>query len=59
MDERIQMSMSGTDITSLYMDDGYLFFNINPVEILVEEDSIDYEIRIYEGNKLLLIKFLL
>ena len=51
MDERIQMSMSGTDITSLYMDDGYLFFNINPVEILVEEDSIDYEIRIYEGKQ--------
>ena len=51
MGERLQMSMSGTDITSLYMDDGYLFFNIDPVEILVEEDSIDYEIRIYEGKQ--------
>ena len=51
MNERLQMSMSGTDITSLYMNDGYLFFNIDPVEILVEEDSIDYEIRIYEGKQ--------
>ncbi|MDG1849044.1 MAG: outer membrane protein assembly factor BamA [Flavobacteriales bacterium] len=51
MNERLQMSMSGTDISSLYMDDGYLFFNINPVEVLVEEDSIDFEIRIYEGKQ--------
>ena len=51
MNERLQMSMSGTDITSLYMDDGYLFFNIDPVETLVEEDSIDFEIRIYEGKQ--------
>jgi len=33
------------------MDDGYLFFNINPVEVLVENDSIDLEIRIYEGKQ--------
>ena len=51
MSERLQMSMSGTDISSLYMDDGYLFFNIDPVEVLVEEDSIDFEIRIYEGKQ--------
>jgi len=51
MSERLQMSMSGTDISSLYMDDGYLFFNIDPIEVLVEEDSIDYEIRIYEGKQ--------
>jgi len=51
MSERLQMSMSGTDVSSLYMDDGYLFFNIDPVEILIENDSIDYEIRIYEGKQ--------
>jgi len=51
MSERLQMSMSGTDVSSLYMDDGYLFFNIDPVEVLVEEDSIDFEIRIYEGKQ--------
>jgi len=51
MNERLQMSMAGTDISSLYMDDGYLFFNIEPIEILAEEDSIDFEIRIYEGKQ--------
>ena len=40
---------AGADISSLYMDDGYLFFNINPVEVGVSQDSIDLEMRIYEG----------
>lgn len=38
-------------ITSLYMDNGYLFFTINPVETRVENDSIDLELRIYEGKQ--------
>ena len=42
---------NGTDISSLYMDDGYLFFQATPVEILVEHDSIDMEISIYEGKQ--------
>ncbi len=41
----------GQDITSLYMDDGYLFFSITPVEVLVEGDSIDLEMRINEGKQ--------
>lgn len=51
LNERLQMNMTGSDISSLYMDDGYLFFNIDPVEVLVEKDSIDFEIRIYEGKQ--------
>ena len=39
----------GGDIKSLYMDDGYLFFRIDPVETKVNHDTIDYEIRIVEG----------
>lgn len=39
----------GNDISSLYMDNGYLFFTIDPVEVLVEGDSIDIEMRINEG----------
>ena len=39
----------GGDISSLYMDNGYLFFNPTPVETKVEGDSIDVEIRIMEG----------
>ncbi|MFS8082625.1 MAG: outer membrane protein assembly factor [Ginsengibacter sp.] len=42
-------SPEGGDITSLYQDDGYLFFNITPVETAVYNDTIDHEIRIVEG----------
>lgn len=39
----------GADISSLYVDDGYLFFSANPIETSVYNDTIDYEIRITEG----------
>jgi len=42
---------SGTDITSMYMDNGYLFFSATPVEVAVEGDSIDIEIRIVEDKQ--------
>ena len=38
-------------VMSLYQDDGYLFSNVMPIEILVENDSIDLEMRIYEGKQ--------
>lgn len=41
----------GYDISSLYMDDGYLFFNVEPVEVRAENDSIDLEIRMFEGDQ--------
>ncbi|MEJ7820873.1 MAG: POTRA domain-containing protein [Chitinophagaceae bacterium] len=44
-----QASQDGGDIQSLYMDDGYLFFRIDPVETSVYNDTIDHEIRIVEG----------
>ena len=44
-----QASPEGGDISSLYMDDGYLFFRIDPVETAVYNDTIDHEIRIVEG----------
>jgi outer membrane protein insertion porin family len=49
LDERLNMSPNGTDIASLYMDNGYLFFQVNPLEVAVIEDSIDIEIRVSEG----------
>lgn len=49
--ERIQFSQNNTDISSLYLDDGYLSFSATPVEVLVENDSIDFEVRIYEGKQ--------
>jgi outer membrane protein insertion porin family len=49
--ERVIFSMAGTDISSLYQDDGYLQFQAIPVEAVVENDSIDIEIRINEGKQ--------
>ena len=42
-------SADGGDISSLYQDDGYLFFHVTPVETAVYNDTIDHEIRISEG----------
>ena len=44
--------LTGDDdaVSKLYQDRGYLFFNIDPVEVNVENDSIDFEMRIYEGK---------
>jgi len=44
-----QLSQEGGDISGLYMDDGYLFFHVEPVETAVYNDTIDHEIRITEG----------
>ena len=49
LETRLQFSQDGRDISSLYMDNGYLFFSVDPVEIAVTEDSIDLELRIFEG----------
>ena len=49
LDKRLNYNPTGQDITSLYMNDGYLFFSIEPVETKVEGDSIDIEMRITEG----------
>lgn len=37
------------DITNLYQNNGYLWSNINPVEVKTANDTIDFEIRISEG----------
>jgi outer membrane protein insertion porin family len=49
LDERLFSNPGGFDIQTLYMDAGYLFFNMMPVEVGVFNDSIDLEIRINEG----------
>jgi len=51
LEMQLHMNPNGFDVSSLYMDDGYLFFNVNPVEINVENDSIDLEIRVVEGKQ--------
>lgn len=51
IDKKLQFNPKGVDISGLYMDDGYLFFRINPVEVAVTGDSIDVEMRISEGEQ--------
>jgi len=37
-------------VSKLYTDQGYLFFNVDPVEVHIDNDSIDFEMRMYEGK---------
>ncbi|MES2733683.1 MAG: outer membrane protein assembly factor BamA [Bacteroidota bacterium] len=59
LEQRLNYSPTTQDITSLYMDFGYLFFNIEPVEVAVDGDSIDIEMRIYEGAQANINKIIL
>jgi outer membrane protein insertion porin family len=38
-------------VSNLYLDYGYLFSDLTPVESKVEGDSVDLEIRIFEGDQ--------
>ncbi|MEX0968647.1 MAG: outer membrane protein assembly factor BamA [Bacteroidia bacterium] len=49
LERNLSLNPEGYDVSSLYMDNGYLFFRYNVVEVGVENDSIDIEIRIMEG----------
>jgi outer membrane protein insertion porin family len=51
LDSRITMSQDGRDISSLYMDRGYLFFQVIPIETSVENNEINYQMRIIEGKE--------
>ena len=37
-------------VSQLYRDNGYLFFQIDPVELNIEGDSVDVEMRVVEGK---------
>lgn len=47
------------DVSSLYMDDGHLFFRAEPVETRVDGDSVDIEIRMFEGPQATIEKIIL
>jgi len=52
LQERIEDAANpeANDLTNLYQNNGYLFSKINPVEVAVRNDTIDFEIRIHEGK---------
>lgn len=49
LDTRLSFSQDGRDVSTLYMDNGYLFFRVDPIETAIDGDSIDLELRIFEG----------
>ncbi len=38
-------------VVNLYQNNGYLFSRIDPIEINIENDSVDLELRVIEGTK--------
>ena len=52
LQERIEnvADPEANDLTNLYQNNGYLFSRINPVEVAVKNDTIDFEVRIHEGK---------
>jgi outer membrane protein insertion porin family len=51
LETNLSLNPNGMDVSSLYLDDGYLFFMATPVEVSVENDSIDLDILIREGKQ--------
>lgn len=49
LERKLRGSPNGDDVSSIYLNDGYLTFNVDPVQTRVNGDSIDLEMRIYEG----------
>lgn len=51
LETNLSFNQNGPDVSSMYLDNGYLFFSVDAVEVQVENDSIDLEIRIREGDQ--------
>ena len=60
--EELDKKMAGSpgeDLSSVYMDNGYLYYNAEPVETAIVGDSIDITIRISEGKQATINKIIL
>ncbi len=53
--DKLQKNLHGneqqSDVSALYLDNGYLTFNVTPVETRVPGDSVDINIRVQEKNQ--------
>ncbi|MFI5450590.1 outer membrane protein assembly factor [Pedobacter sp. UC225_61] len=49
LEKKLRGSANGDDVSSVYLNDGYLTFNIDPVQTKIHNDTVDVEMRIYEG----------
>jgi len=53
-EEKLNVKLHGNgaesdDVSSIYLNDGYLTFNVDPIQTRIYNDTVDLEIRIYEG----------
>ncbi|MDI1353947.1 MAG: outer membrane protein assembly factor BamA [bacterium] len=51
LEQKLYMNPNGFDISSLYLDDGYLFFQAHEQESNIHNDTIDFDIMMYEGKQ--------
>ena len=51
LNERVSFDPNGNDVASIYLNNGYLFSQVIPIEKSVTNDTIDIEIRIQEGRQ--------
>ena len=49
LESRVLGSPDSRDVHSIYLDNGYLFSQVTPIETEIRNDTIDIEIRIFEG----------
>ncbi len=49
LEKKLRGSANGDDVSSIYLNDGYLTFNVEPVQTKIHNDTVDVEMRIYEG----------
>lgn len=59
LEKTLRSSPSSNDVSSLYLNDGYLTFNADPVQTRIYNDTVDLEIRIYEGPQYTINKVIL
>ncbi|ARS36660.1 outer membrane protein assembly factor BamA [Pontibacter actiniarum] len=59
LEKRLTYNPAGVDVSALYQNDGYLFSSIDPVEVRVEGDSIDLEMRVTEGPQATIDKIII
>ena len=49
LEKKLRGSQEGTDVSSVYLNNGYLTFNVDPVQTRIRKDTVDLELRIFEG----------
>ncbi|MDB5012881.1 MAG: outer membrane protein assembly factor BamA, partial [Daejeonella sp.] len=59
LNKKLNGSPDGGDVSSLYLNDGYLTYNVDPVQTRIYGDTIDIEMRMYEGPQYTINKVIL